>query len=332
MLRPFAPRSLRHPGQTNRAPVGRCRAARPAGVVCLVLAATVLLCSRTTGLSADAPPRVDASETSNSPDHAARSPFTISWKDNMLRIRGDRIPGGELEVWYLEAYCRPGSTDRDWRETVIGHETKLVAADPNGKWLKLRCHLTDGVVVDHVIRAVEDGVTFHVTAHNPTDRESQAHWAQPCIRVAKFTGADQQTYLKKSFIFVDGKLTRMPTPKWATKARYVPGQVWCPRGVPRTDVNPRPLSELVPSNGLIGCFSKDESMIMATAWEPYQELFQGVIVCLHSDFRIGGLKPGETKHIRGKIYIVPNDVDALLKRYARDFPEHVGKTAATSGE
>ena len=27
---------------------------------------------------------------------------------------------------------------------------------------------------------------------------------------------------------------------------------------------------------------------MAVAWEPYQELFQGVIVCLHSDFRIGG--------------------------------------------
>ena len=28
---------------------------------------------------------------------------------------------------------------------------------------------------------------------------------------------------------------------------------------------------------------------LATAWEPYQELFQGVIVCMHSDFRIGGL-------------------------------------------
>ena len=61
---------------------------------------------------------------------------------------------------------------------------------------------------------------------------------------------------------------------------------------------------------------------MATAWEPYQELFQGVIVCLHSDFRIGGLKPGETKHIRGKIYLIDADVDALLKRYRSDFPEH----------
>ncbi len=98
-------------------------------------------------------------------------------------------------------------------------------------------------------------------------------------------------------------------------------QVWCPRQVPRTDVNPRPLSPLVPSNGLIGCFSSDEKQIFAVAFEPYQELFQGVARCLHSDFRIGGLKPGESKQIKGKIYIVPNDVPALLNRYEKDFPE-----------
>jgi hypothetical protein len=42
-------------------------------------------------------------------------------------------------------------------------------------------------------------------------------------------------------------------------------------------------------------------MLMASAWEPYQELFQGVAACIHADFRIGGLKPGESKSIRGKI-------------------------------
>ena len=60
-------------------------------------------------------------------------------------------------------------------------------------------------------------------------------------------------------------------------------------------------------------------------FEPYQELFQGVARCVHSDFRIGGLKPGEKKTIRGKIYIVPNDVPALLARYAKDFPEQQGR-------
>jgi hypothetical protein len=134
---------------------------------------------------------------------------------------------------------------------------------------------------------------------------------------------DLDDYLPKCFVFLDGKLTRMPTTDWAKTARYTPGQVWCPVNVPRTDVNPRPLSKTVTSNGLIGCFSADEKFVFAVAFEPYQELFQGVGRCLHSDFRLGGLEPGETKKIKGKIYIVPNDVPALLKRYKKDFPEQV---------
>ena len=114
----------------------------------------------------------------------------------------------------------------------------------------------------------------------------------------------------------------MPTPQWALQARYIPGQVWAAPGVDRNDVNPRPLSPLTPGNGLIGCFSADESRIFAVAFEPYQELFQGVAVCLHSDFRLGGLQPGEVRRVQGRIYLVPNDVTALLARYERDFPEH----------
>jgi hypothetical protein len=90
-------------------------------------------------------------------------------------------------------------------------------------------------------------------------------------------------------------------------------------------VNPRPLSNLIPSCGLCGCFSADERQILAVAWEPYQEIFQGVISCIHNDFRIGGLAPGETKNIRGKLYIVPADVPQLVARFQRDFPEQIAK-------
>ena len=47
-----------------------------------------------------------------------------------------------------------------------------------------------------------------------------------------------------------------------------------------------------------------------------------MIACMHSDFRIGGLKAGETKTIRGKLYVVRADVETLVQRYERDFPEH----------
>ena len=234
---------------------------------------------------------------------------------------------GDIRINYLEAYCRAGSTDADWvKHTVIPHKSETLSADANS--VRIRDVLADGVTVEHTITARGDEVEFQLTAHNPTDKASEAHWAQPCVRLSAFTGFDEKTagdatdYLPKCFIFVAGKLTRMPFEPWATQARYTPGQTWCPAHVPRTDVNPRPLSSVVPSNGLIGCFSADEKLIFATAWEPYQELFQGVARCLHSDFRLGGLAPGETKNVRGKIYVVPADAEALLVRYRRDFPEH----------
>jgi hypothetical protein len=249
----------------------------------------------------------------------------LSWDNNMLTIHGKHLPGGAVKVWYLEAFCRPGSTNRDWKETVIPHQTRLIRASDDGRSLALRSTLADGVVVDHEIQAGTDDVSFRLVATNPTAETSQAHWAQPCIRVDAFTGVKaeraSEEYLPRCFVCVDGRPTRLPAQPWATQALYTPGQVWCPKNVDRRDVNPRPLSSIVPSNGLIGCYSADETMILATAWEPYQELFQGVIVCLHSDFRIGGLRPGETKQIRGKIYLTNADIDALLTRYRKDFPE-----------
>lgn len=253
--------------------------------------------------------------------------LTLQRDQNWLVIQGPHLPKGEIRINYLEAYCRPNSTTADWHDTTIGHTTELVSLSEDRKSLKLRCTLKDGAIVDHLITASDEEVSFAITAHNPTAQPSQAQWAQPCIRLADFTGYDSKgkdldDYLPKCFIFLEGKLTRMPDIKpWMKAARYIPGQVWCPKEVPRSDVNPRPLNPLVPSNGLIGCFSGDEQWIFAVAFEPYQELFQGVARCLHSDFRIGGLNPGETKTVKGKIYIIPNDVPALLSRYGRDFPE-----------
>ena len=72
--------------------------------------------------------------------------------------------------------------------------------------MKLRCHLKDGVIVDHHIKVENTGVRFDLIAHNPTKKTSQAHWAQPCIRVGEFTGHgknitdDKYAYIKKCFV------------------------------------------------------------------------------------------------------------------------------------
>src|SRR5688572_9472731 len=118
---------------------------------------------------------------SNAVHAADPAPLAISWERNYLTIRGE-FPGGEIRIHYLEAYCRPGSTDREWRETVIRHTAEKLSESDDGRIIKLRDKLTDGVVVDHTVQAGKDEVDFRLTAHNPTDKASEAHWAQPCIR------------------------------------------------------------------------------------------------------------------------------------------------------
>ncbi len=296
---------------TPRLPVSIARAGRVATLLSLVLAAS---------LAQGWLPR------------AAAASLTLGREGNWLILRGAALPAGALRINYLEAYCRAGSTEGDWvKHTVIPHTNQFVSLSADRRILRLRDTLADGLIVEHTIQAGADEVNFHLVARNPTGHRSEAEWAQPCVRLARFTGyssdfsqGDLNDYLPKCFLFLRGRLTPLPTSEWATQARYTPGQVWGAPGVPVTDLNPRPRSILTPSNGLIGCFSADDRLLFATAWQPYQELFQGVARCLHSDFRLGGLGPGERREVRGKIYLMRNDVPALLRRYARDFPEQTG--------
>lgn len=93
-----------------------------------------------------------------------------------------------------------------------------------------------------------------------------------------------------------------------------------PNGIDLKDINPRPISVVKPVNGLIGAVSNDRKKLVAMAWNETQELFQGVIVCIHNDPRLGELRPGETKHLLGKIYLLTNSTSLLLQRYQADFP------------
>ena len=252
---------------------------------------------------------------------AAGSPasLTIAWTNNMLSISGPDIPGGKIEIWYLEAFCRSGSTRRDWGHTTIPHRTELVSADRTGNRLRLRTTVEPQIEVSHDIRAGKDEVDFRLTLKNSGKEFVDVQWFQPCMRVGRFTGGNQSNYIAKSFIFTERGLTLLDKTRRTEEAIYRGGQVYVPKGINLGDVNPRPISPDQPVNGLIGCASADDRYLLAMAWDQTQELFQGVIVCLHNDPRIGGLKPGEMKKLHGKVYLLPNDPALLLGRYRRDF-------------
>ncbi len=247
------------------------------------------------------------------------TPLRLTWEDNLLRIHADYLPGGSVEIWYLEAFCRKGAHRRDWRKTVVPHTTRLVSQSEKQSFLELESEIEPGVIARHRIESGTDEVSFHISFNNPTQTHADIQWAQPCIRVGRLTGKGQQEYWKKCFFFTDKGLTFLDQISRSEEALYRGGQVYVPRGIDPEDVNPRPISPITPAQPIIGCVSQDDRWILATAWDHTQELFQGVITCIHSDFRVGGLAPGETKEVKGKIYILKNHLDSVLRRWNSDF-------------
>jgi len=254
------------------------------------------------------------------PSAQGAQPLQLSWTNNILTISAPWLPGEKIEVWHMEAFCRAGSTKRDWHETVVPHKTTLLSASKKGDHLKLSTVIEPFAYCEHEVQSTADEVTLTYKLKNPGVSEAEIDWFQPaCIRLAKFTDRKQNDYIERSFIFTDKGLTFLDKIPRAEEAVYRGGQVYVPEGINLEDVNPRPISSIKPANGLIGCVSADDKYLLATASSHTHELFQGVIVCLHSDPRIGGLKARESKTITQKIYIIKNDPDELLKRYRRDF-------------
>ena len=250
----------------------------------------------------------------------ASEPLTLSWTNNLLTISSPILPEGRLEIWYLEAFCRKGSTQRDWHQTVLPHKTKLLSAE--ARHLRFRTLVEPEVEVLHEVHAGRDEVEFSFELSNHGASHVDLEWFQPaCIRVARFTGLSQSNYISRSFIFTQRGLTSLDKTRRREEALYRGGQVYVPHGVNLADVNPRPINLDPPTNGLIGCFSANGKHLLATASDSTQELFEGVYVCLHSDPRVGGLPAGETKKVRAKLYLLDNDVGELMKRYRRDFSQ-----------
>src|SRR5688572_8176243 len=95
---------------------------------------------------------------------SAPEPLQLSWTNSMLVISAPWLPGEKIEVWHMEAFCRSGSTKREWNETVVSHKTELVSATPNR--IKLRTLVYPTVECTHEIRAAQDEITITYSLRN----------------------------------------------------------------------------------------------------------------------------------------------------------------------
>ena len=91
---------------------------------------------------------------------------------------------------------------------MIPHTTERIESSPDGRadQAAVPPERRGGRRSRHPCR--RDEVDFRVVATNPTRVASQAHWAQPCIRVDRYAGVkpehNSEAYLPRCFIEVDG--------------------------------------------------------------------------------------------------------------------------------
>src|SRR3954467_4617069 len=90
---------------------------------------------------------------------ASAHALTLAWTNNFLTISGANIPGGTIRVLYIEAFCRSGSTDRDWNETVIPHKTTILSSSADQKHLEFLT-TAENIEAKHSVQADEDEVEF----------------------------------------------------------------------------------------------------------------------------------------------------------------------------
>jgi hypothetical protein len=242
------------------------------------------------------------------------------------------IPGlpAPLKLLYIEVFARRSSS-ADLSDHFISFVTEQTSAASDGRRIELRSRLDDGVVIDHVLTAGDGEVDLRLDVHNPTDRASDLEYPAACLPTAEFTGTSRELgseeFLAKCFITTGNgirRLTELDEPIAADPQPFpdvvLRGQRWVSsltRGEGEL-MNAEEVSSIEPASGLIGCFSADESLIAAVAWEPFHSLDQAALGCVHSHPWVGGVAPGESKTLRGKIYVV-SSIPELLARHSRDF-------------
>jgi len=84
--------------------------------------------------------------------------------------------------------------------------------------------------------------------------------------------------------------------------------------------------------GLLLRESQDRQWTMAIAWESFLSA-QGHNPwnCMHLSVRVGPLEQGQSRTIRGRIYLIKGSKEDCLKRFEKDFPNRTSGTAVRLG-
>lgn len=255
---------------------------------------------------------------------AAPAPMVFEWERGLgLRIAGQ--PSAEMYLWIYEwnmfeamqpgqhthgSYQWPRKVSGDAKEGVVDSPamTLTMRAVPDGAELTLRVTNTTTAVWPEVAGIIPCWNPGMVAGTNPSMPRSQnPNFADPWRHKSYFVSADGLSPLNSRALHFHSAY-RAAAERLAEGGRFLFSNKW-------------PTAEVDATAGVLVRESEDGRWVTAVAWEDVLSV-QGHNPwnCLHACVRLGALKPGESRTVRGRLYLFEGTRDECLLRYRRDFP------------
>ena len=82
-------------------------------------------------------------------------------------IHGDQVPGKQVRINCLEAYCSAKSKQASWvKHKVVKHEAQLISINENVTVLRLLDRVSDGLIVERAIKAGREEIEIVISEKN----------------------------------------------------------------------------------------------------------------------------------------------------------------------
>ena len=251
-----------------------------------------------------------------------------------VTIRSPAIRGVAVDLWcYEDEFGLPKEIDEREDRIILHHQFEgyelktLFEAEPGGVRITATLTGPDGEWLPGV-----------QTLNMCMTHQRSAAFGN---RKDKFDESYLEDFVGRAFVFLESGLRRLadtnrvpsvdsrdnPYSRRGSAANpWV--QEYAPRWRSRSARLPaffgrRPVSTDRPTYPIMGVISQDERFLSAFAWPDAEYLGQLFISCLHPNSRLAEscLSEPEGCVTRGKIYLMENNPQRLLKLFERDFPD-----------
>ena len=105
---------------------------------------------------------------SGTPASAAKPELIFSYETpHWSVIHGDQVPGKQVRINRLEAYCSAKSKQAGWvKHKVVKHEAQLISINENVTVLRLHDRVSDGLIVERAIKAGREEIEIVISEKN----------------------------------------------------------------------------------------------------------------------------------------------------------------------